>query len=80
MKYIVYIVTPIIKLIYGIFYFLIGNLFYLILYTFWNIQFPNKTSIIEFNEHYRRCGNNTIYYKTFINYILDFRGYTKIYK
>jgi len=80
MKYLFEFMKPIIKLIYGVFVFIFGNIIFVLLHCLWNFEFPTKTSIIEFNEHYRRIGDNTIYYHTYLNYLFYYKGFTKMYK
>jgi hypothetical protein len=80
MKYVLKIVNPILKFTFAILFFVLGNIFYFLFKTIWDIKFPSKTSIKEFNEHYRRFSGYTMYYKTYIHYAFDYGGYTKIYK
>lgn len=79
MKYLLKYINPILKFIYAFLYFIVGNVLFILTHCVWHFNLPTKTSIFEFNEHYRRRGNNIIYYKTFINYLFDYRGYTKNY-
>ena len=79
MKYIFRYIKPILKFIYAFSFFIVGNVLFILIDSIWNFTLPTKTSILEFNEHYRRRGNHTIYYRTYINYLFDYRGYKKNY-
>ena len=80
MKYILKFITPIFKLAFALTIFIFGNMLYFISYIIWNLKFPTIEAIKSHNEHYRRRNGYTLYYKNYINYTFDRKGYTKLFK